>query len=137
MYPKTKHPFDETLVRWISALLCDHTVFIIPSAIHSNHGPSTTILNKIHIIICNEIQTKWAWEHFIWDAEEIKRIGKHLLQNHKNLRKIPSTVNCQVIQNDQPERCSNTCTLQNGLYYKKWGLSCFSNNKITYHIKLV
>ena len=47
--------FDETLVRCISALLCDHIIFIIPSTFHSNHGPCRKILNKICINICTSI----------------------------------------------------------------------------------
>ena len=43
---------------------------------------------------------------------------------------VPSTVHCQVLQNDYPERCSNTCTLQYGLSSKMWGFSCLFNNKI-------
>ena len=43
---------------------------------------------------------------------------------------VSSTLHCQVIQNDHPERYSNTCTLQHGLYSKVWGFSCLFNNKI-------
>ena len=43
---------------------------------------------------------------------------------------VSSTIYCQVIQNDYPARCSNTCSLKNGLYLKRWEFSCLFNNKI-------
>ena len=50
------------------------------------------------------------------DAEAMKRIEKYHLQILKKYGMAPSTVHCQVIQNNYLERCSNTCTFQNGLH---------------------
>ena len=49
-------------------------------------------------------------------SKELKKICNRYC---KNLRIVPSTVHCQAIQNDYPERCSNTYTLQNSLYSKR------------------
>ena len=54
----------------------------------------------------------------------------------KNVGMIPLTVHCQVIQNDYPERCSNTCTLQNGLYSKRWGYFCLFTVKF-HHSEII
>ena len=48
-------------------------------------------------------------------VRQLKELENITYRYCKNLGMVPSTVNCQVIQNDYPERCSNTCTLQNGL----------------------
>ena len=68
----------------------------------------------------------------MWDAEGNERIGKKYLQILQEFRNGASTVHCQVIQNDYPERCSKTCTLQSGLYSKRWGFFSLLNNKISY-----
>lgn len=36
-----------------------------------------------------------------------------------------------LVSNDYPERCANTCTSQNGTYTKRWGYSCKYDDKTT------
>ena len=112
------------MVRWISALQCDHTIFVISSIIHSNHGSCREILNKIHITICIRIQS----EHgnilceMLMQSKELENITYRYCYN---VGMIPLIVHCQVIQNDYLERCSNTCTLQNGYILKGGDIPVF------------
>ena len=66
----------------------------------------------------------------IFCQRQLKELESITYRYCNNLGIVPLTVHCQVIQNDYPEMCSNTCTLQNGLCSKRLIFFCFFNNKM-------